>query len=161
MSRESNPACSEEALSPSKRAKVAPPSPPVSHSDATTVDCEYNSYDYAISTEDCYTRVTNTHLGKAVFVGKYAYERSKLDYSYHKYYRHERQLVHDKIVDAFLQTSMVDEKGSFAVPQFNWIVFTAGAMGVGRLYVCVFVICYVLHATCYMLYVIFIFIVII
>ena len=63
-----------------------------------------DNYDYSKSTEDNYS------ADSAPFVGKYKLERSELDYSYHKRYSEERQLMQDSIVDMFLKTIVRDKK---------------------------------------------------
>ena len=116
---------------------------------------EYNKieYDYSKSTEDNYktdkdadensneasssssssSNGNSTEDGN-VFVGKYASQRSKLDYSYHKHYIPERQLFHDQLIDGFDKTVVTDSKTGMTcdVPLDNWIVFTAGPMGAGK-----------------------------
>ncbi len=69
------------------------------------------------------------------FVGKYALERKQMDYTYHKIYTPERQEYQDKLVDKFLDTLILDvDHGRICdVPEENWIVFTAGPMGAGKI----------------------------
>ena len=68
------------------------------------------------------------------FVGKFKHFRAQLDYSYHKRYCVERQLLQDLLIDRFLKTRMVDHQQNVVceVPLENWIVFTAGPMGAGK-----------------------------
>lgn len=84
-------------------------------------------FDFLSSTEENYEEKE-----KCVFVGKYASHRSELDYTYHKCYQPKRQILHDVIVDAFLETIIKDGEVTCNVPMENWMVFTAGAMGVGK-----------------------------
>ena len=63
-----------------------------------------NNYNYTKSTEENYSSEN------APFVGKYKWERSQLDYSYHKRYSEMRQLMQDSIIDLFLKTIVIDKK---------------------------------------------------
>lgn len=86
-------------------------------------------YNYFLSTEDSYA------CDSADFVGKYQNQRSMLDYSHHRRYSHERQHLHDQLIDKFLQTRVHDYRFENVVcdaPLENWIVFTAGPMGSGK-----------------------------
>ena len=83
-------------------------------------------YDYTKSTEDNYC------IDAPIFVGKYAKERSLLDYTYHKYYSEQRQLLHDELVDLFLHTIVVSGEVVCECPVEPWLVFTAGCMGAGK-----------------------------
>jgi hypothetical protein len=87
-----------------------------------------SDFNYALSTEKNYA------VEEVEFVGKYALERSQLDYSYHRHYCKSRQLLHDQIVDNFLATRVVDylTNAICESPLNNWIVFTAGPMGAGK-----------------------------
>jgi dephospho-CoA kinase len=87
-------------------------------------------FDYALSTEENYEASGDDRS----FVGEYAGVRETLDYSYHKVYQRERQLLQDGIISSFLQTSVSDSKSDMTCPApiNNWIVFTAGAMGAGK-----------------------------
>ncbi len=70
-----------------------------------------------------------------IFVGKYRTLREKLDYDFHCHYCPTRQLLHDKIIDHFLNNVKVydSEKQIYCEsPLENWIVFTAGTMGAGK-----------------------------
>lgn len=93
-----------------------------------------HDYDYNLSTEInyAYSPEKQTESISSTFVGKYAEHRSQLDYSYHGYYTPERQLFHDIIIDAFHETIIKDGEVTCNVPTENWMVFTAGAMGVGK-----------------------------
>ena len=86
------------------------------------------NYDFSKSSE------LNYCSENAEFVGKYRDIRSQLDYSYHKYYNVDRQLLHDKLIDRFLRTKVHDREANMEceVPLENWIVFTAGPMGAGK-----------------------------
>lgn len=83
-------------------------------------------YDYSISTEENYC------IDTPIFVGKYAKQRSLLDYTYHKYYSEARQLLHDQLVDLFLHTVVVAGGVVCECPVEPWLVFTAGCMGAGK-----------------------------
>lgn len=85
-------------------------------------------YNYSLSTEENYQ--TDDHA----FYGKYKHERSVLDYSYHKHYSKERQLLQDELIDQFLTTYVYDKSSDMVCssPLENWIVFTAGPMGAGK-----------------------------
>eukprot|EP00596_Hydrurales_sp_CCMP1899_P003446 CAMPEP_0119042274 /NCGR_PEP_ID=MMETSP1177-20130426/14509_1 /TAXON_ID=2985 /ORGANISM="Ochromonas sp, Strain CCMP1899" /LENGTH=829 /DNA_ID=CAMNT_0007008945 /DNA_START=391 /DNA_END=2877 /DNA_ORIENTATION=- len=108
-------------------------------------------YDYKKSTEHAYTYVrkyentlindnqnTDIHKNDAnkdlEFVGKYAKERSELDYSYHSQYTHTRQYFHDDLIDRFFETTVEDCCTHMISdrPKENWLVFTAGCMGAGK-----------------------------
>ena len=54
------------------------------------------NYDYSISTTENYMY---KGPGEPPFVGKYANLRIPMDYSYHKHYTVERQLLHDRLID--------------------------------------------------------------
>ncbi|RYH05497.1 hypothetical protein EON65_44530 [archaeon] len=87
------------------------------------------NYDYSKSSED------NYKAAQAPFVGKYKAERGMLDYNYHHRYSEERQLLHDQLIDLFLQTRVKDHRFVNVIcesPLENWIVFTAGPMGAGK-----------------------------
>jgi hypothetical protein len=103
-------------------------------------------YNYGASTEDNYggpaadtasgddgqEDADNNHSSR--FVGKYALERAALDYSYHKYYNSDRQLLQDTMIDLFHDTVIHDTENNTTcdVPLENWMVFTAGCMGAGK-----------------------------
>ena len=85
-------------------------------------------YDFLLSTEDNYsTDITE-------YVGEFAEFRRLVDRDYHKQYTPERQLVQDGIMLGFTATIVEDvstlEMGE--IPDRNWLVFTAGAMGAGK-----------------------------
>ena len=115
-------------------------------SDPIIFDYDKIEYDYSKSTEENYMtdRDVDENTGQIgsngsaedgnVFVGKYASQRSKLDYSYHKHYIPERQLFHDQLIDGFDKTVVTDSitGRKCEVPLDNWIVFTAGPMGAGK-----------------------------
>lgn len=83
------------------------------------------NYDYSKSTEEFYA-------DDAEFVGKYAAHRAVLDYTYHKKYSIQRQIMQDRILDSFMGTIIFDNELTCEIPQQNWIVFTAGVMGSGK-----------------------------
>ncbi|CAE7869010.1 unnamed protein product [Symbiodinium sp. KB8] len=58
------------------------------------------------------------------FYGPYASLRAKLDFTYHANYTEERQSDQDKLVTEVLSSGVPSDK--------PWIVYTAGAMGVGK-----------------------------
>lgn len=70
------------------------------------------------------------------FTGPFAYIRSKLDYSYHKRYSRDRQLLQDSIIELMMNSTIVMDSSTgrvCSVPLSKpWIVFTAGAMGAGK-----------------------------
>lgn len=85
-------------------------------------------YDYTKSTEETYSYVckdennlnhaeyNNTSICKdkiIKYVGKYAKERSELDYTYHSHYTHTRQYFHDDLIDRFFETTVEDEVQNF------------------------------------------------
>ena len=90
-------------------------------------------YDYSKSTEDNWGK---SLVGDEipVFVGKYIKERRSLDYTYHKYYTPERQLLQDELMQNFFETKVHDTISNVTCdrPLENWIVFTAGPMGAGK-----------------------------
>lgn len=92
-------------------------------------------FDHGKSTEENYSvRKEEIIDMKSAFVGKYAKERAKADYSYHQVYEPRRQLLHDSIIDKFLHTIVLDSDSNetCSSPLESWLVFTAGAMGVGK-----------------------------
>lgn len=91
------------------------------------------SFDYSRSTEDNYSTEVEGDA-EPLFVGKHKAHRAKLDYSFHKHYRSERQVFHDKLMDMFHHTRVFDgDKNLYCDrPLENWIVFTAGPMGAGK-----------------------------
>ena len=84
------------------------------------------SFDYSKSTEDNYA------VENPTFVGKYRKLRRGLDYSYHMFYSETRQLLHDEIIDMFVNTKIEDGSSVCDRPTQNWLVFTAGCMGAGK-----------------------------
>ena len=91
------------------------------------------TYDYTKSTEENYMHIGDT---PSSFSGAFAQERSKIDYSYHKHYIVDRQLLQDRIMKKFLQTTIRfvinDEEIICDRPTQPWLVFTAGCMGAGK-----------------------------
>jgi hypothetical protein len=81
-----------------------------------------------ISTEDNYSSIDSN------FYGPYAYLRKTLDYSYHKNYKRERQVLQDAIIhDAMATIELTDVNGDVCTtPTEPFLVFTAGAMGAGK-----------------------------
>jgi len=92
-----------------------------------------DGYDYDKSTEENYMVESSSPSSLSpLFVGKFARERSELDYTYHKYYSNKRQLLHDHLMERFLQTTIRDANDDEIVcdrPVNPWLVFTAGCMG--------------------------------
>jgi hypothetical protein len=68
------------------------------------------------------------------FYGQFAHIRKTLDYSYHSNYTFERQVFQDAIINELLHEAVViDQYGDeCSTPTEPWIVFTAGAMGAGK-----------------------------
>ena len=98
-----------------------------------STDYDGTTIDYSKSTEDNWCADVEGDIIPP-FVGKYANERRELDYSYHKYYKPERQLFQDSLMDLFYDTSVHDTDRNMTCdkPLENWIVFTAGPMGAGK-----------------------------
>jgi hypothetical protein len=99
------------------------------HLDMAARDFPPSNYDYTKSTEENYAVTAPT------FVGKYGDLRQQLDYTYHQHYSAERQLLHDKLIDSFDHTFINDVHHGVVCDRpanGNWIVFTAGCMGVGK-----------------------------
>lgn len=77
----------------------------------------------------------STHKSKCMaFVGKYANIRASLDYTYHSNYKEERQKLQDDIVETMVNTvhNCCGNNGVNDRTRKPWIIFTAGAMGVGK-----------------------------
>jgi hypothetical protein len=68
------------------------------------------------------------------FYGQFAHIRKTLDYSYHSNYTFERQVFQDAIINELLHEAVItDQHGDeCSTPTEPWIVFTAGAMGAGK-----------------------------
>ena len=84
-----------------------------------------------LSTED------NYQSSSASFFGPYAHLRKTLDYTYHKNYNRERQMLQDAIINETLNRVQVVDATSGEVcttPTEPFLVFTAGAMGAGKSY---------------------------
>jgi len=83
-----------------------------------------------LSTEDNYCTEDPT------FYGPYAYLRKTLDYSYHRNYKRERQVLQDAIISDTMNTiELRDVNGDVcSTPTEPFLVFTAGAMGAGKSY---------------------------
>jgi predicted ABC-type ATPase len=92
-----------------------------------------SSYDYSKSTEENYMHIGDTPPS---FTGTFAKERSQIDYTFHKHYNIDRQLLQDHIMEKFLQTTIRyvidDEEIICDRPKQPWLVFTAGCMGAGK-----------------------------
>ena len=97
----------------------------------------------------------------STFYGKYIHLRKKLDYNYHCNYNYQRQMIQDDIITNLLHNNVEGGGGSNAptkkkdanaqqlttttIPETEkteitktnhhpWVIFTAGAMGVGKSY---------------------------
>jgi len=84
-----------------------------------------------LSTED------NYQSSSMFFYGPYAHIRERLDYSYHKNYKRERQMLQDAIINEIMSKAKVVDANSGEVcttPTEPFLVFTAGAMGAGKSY---------------------------
>lgn len=83
-----------------------------------------------VSTEDNYCTEDR------IFYGPYAYLRKTLDYTYHKNYKRERQVLQDAIIHDTMNTiELTDVNGDVcSTPTEPFLVFTAGAMGAGKSY---------------------------
>lgn len=68
------------------------------------------------------------------FYGQFAHIRKMLDYTYHSNYTFERQIFQDSIINELLHETIVKDPhgGECSTPTEPWIVFTAGAMGAGK-----------------------------
>lgn len=88
----------------------------------------HKRYSLVMSTED------NHAADDMVFLGDYREVRSILDYTYHRNYTPERQRLQDNIIrDMLDQSKIVDVHGQICTtPTQPWVVFTAGAMGAGK-----------------------------
>jgi predicted kinase len=69
-----------------------------------------------------------------MFYGAYAHLRKTLDYTYHKNYRKDRQILQDAIIGDTLDAPRItDYSGQVCTtPTEPFLVFTAGAMGAGK-----------------------------
>lgn len=66
-----------------------------------------------------------------MFYGKYIKQRKELDYTFHKIFSKERQLLQDNIIDRFL--NKLDCKSCILGNGLKpLLIFTAGAMGAGK-----------------------------
>jgi hypothetical protein len=90
-----------------------------------------SSFDCNLSTED-YHRSNQKKL-----YGRYASIRKQLDYDYHAYYSRSRQMFQDSIIDVMLEKPWIEDKygQNCSQPTRPWIVFTAGVMGAGYVFV--------------------------
>jgi len=93
-------------------------------------ECIIRSFSFKVSSEE------NHSSDDMCFYGPYAHIRKTLDYTYHKNYTRERQLLQDAIImDTMNSPVIVDCKGDVCTtPTEPFIVFTAGAMGAGKSY---------------------------
>ena len=95
-----------------------------------------DSFDYTNSTEKNYSiskeQVASRGLDEELYVGKHVPERKMMDYTYHTHYTTDRQLFHDDMIDLFHDTVVHDTDHNVTCdkPLHNWLVFTAGPMGV-------------------------------
>jgi len=102
--------------------------------DATSAASENKAFDYSMSTEDYWGHAKGNGLDIPPLVGKYVREREQIDYTYHKYYTPERQLLQDELMELFHDTIVFDTDHNLTCdrPLENWLVFTAGPMGAGK-----------------------------
>jgi Zeta toxin. len=90
-----------------------------------------NEFSSQLSTEE------NYQSSSMFFYGPYAHIRERLDYSYHKNYKRERQMLQDAIINEIMNKAKVVDANSGEVcttPTEPFLVFTAGAMGAGKSY---------------------------
>jgi len=78
------------------------------------------------------THETFKNLDDVGFYGAYAHIRQKLDYTYHRHYKKERQWLHDSIIEDYLFHSSPSHP--FYVPCEPWIILTVGVQGSGKRY---------------------------
>lgn len=80
------------------------------------------------STED------NYQTSSMEFYGEYHHIRSQLDYTYHKNYTKQRQLLQDRIISLFIAQIIIEDRNGLlcTTPSEPFVVFTAGAMGAGK-----------------------------
>jgi len=78
----------------------------------------------------------NYYSEDRMFYGPYAYIRKTLDYTYHRNYKRDRQVLQDAIIhDAMNTIELTDIHGDVcSTPTEPFLVFTAGAMGAGKSY---------------------------
>jgi hypothetical protein len=78
----------------------------------------------------------NHQSDEIIFFGRFAHIRTTLDYSYHRNYTFERQMLQDAIISEFLDATYLTDKygDKCTTPTEPWVVFTAGAMGSGKSY---------------------------
>ncbi|CAB9529203.1 Zeta toxin [Seminavis robusta] len=65
------------------------------------------------------------------FYGPYQHIKKELDYTYHSYYRIERQWLHDSIIEDYL---CHEEQAKNCVPAEPWLLYTCGVKGSGKRY---------------------------
>ena len=82
------------------------------------------SFDYGIPTNEAYATTERQ------FAAQFQGARTKLDYSYHKCPAIPRQILQDSILQRIASTHQSGGDGDRP-----WVVFTAGAMGVGKSFV--------------------------
>jgi hypothetical protein len=92
---------------------------------------------YGCSFSLCKSTEENYKSEDKKFYGLYANLREMLDYSYHCNYTKERQLFQDSIIDDTLRNVKLEDINgdTCKTPTEPIIVFTAGAMGSGKLFV--------------------------
>jgi len=89
-------------------------------------------YDWKASSSDNYW--SGEQEGEASFTGEFAGARGKLDYSYHRNPVHSRQVLQDTIIKRVMSSQNDESPAAASDKRRPWIVFTAGAMGVGKSY---------------------------
>jgi hypothetical protein len=90
------------------------------------------------STFDCNRSTEDYHRSdQEKLYGRYASIRKQLDYDYHAYYSRSRQMFQDSIIDVMLEKPWIEDKygQNCSQPTRPWIVFTAGVMGAGYVFV--------------------------
>jgi len=107
----------------------------------SSIDSIPADYDFLQSTErnygidcECEGDIVKCHEKCPALIGKYVKQRELIDYTYHKHYLPERQLLQDDLIAHFLDTAVHDEINNLTCdrPLEPWLVFTAGPMGAGK-----------------------------
>lgn len=90
------------------------------------------SYSRCFSISQLSTEEQFKSLDDFKFYGAYGHIRKQLDYSYHQYYRKERQWLHDSIIEEYLRGANADPN---SLPCDPWLILTVGCQGAGKRYV--------------------------
>lgn len=80
-----------------------------------------------LSTEDYNQALTAQHYGP------YGHLRKELDYTYHSYYRKERQWLQDSIIEDMLD-NLDENSQELCFPAEPWLIFSVGPRGAGKRY---------------------------